>query len=57
MKDFFKSIMEKDSHYWKKFSKPADIFKWLNNFLDKNEIYLALRLADNILYYNPCLPL
>jgi len=52
MKDLFSSIMEKDRHYWKKFGTPDDIFKWLNNFLNKNEIYLALVLADNILYYN-----
>lgn len=52
MKRIFNSIMEKDRYYWKKFDVPDDIFKWLNNFLDKNEIYLALILADNILYYN-----
>lgn len=52
MRDFFNSIMEKDRHHWKNFGTPDDIFKWLNNFLNRNEIYLALVLADNILYYN-----
>ena len=52
LKQIFSSIMEKDRHYWKKFGTPDDIYNWLNNFLNKNEIYLALILADNILYYN-----
>lgn len=52
MKRIFSNIMEKEHHYWKKFGTPEDIFKWLNNFLNKNEIYLALILADKILYYN-----
>lgn len=53
MSDIFNRIMEKDRHYWKKFGGvPDDVFKWLNNFLNKNEIYLALVLADKILYYN-----
>jgi len=52
LKQIFSSIMEKDLHYWKKFGSPDDIYKWLNNFLNKNEVYLALILADNILYYN-----
>lgn len=53
MKQIFHNIMEKDRYYWKKFGgSPEDIFKWLNNFLNKNEIYLALILADKIQYYN-----
>jgi hypothetical protein len=53
MKQIFSNIMEKERYYWKKFGgNPEDIFKWLNNFLNKNEIYLALILADKILYYN-----
>lgn len=52
MKQIFSSIMEKDRYYWKKFVTPENIFKWLNNFLNKNEIYLALILADKIIYYN-----
>jgi len=53
MKQIFNNIMEKDRYYWKKFGgNPENIFKWLNNFLNKNEIYLALILANNILYYN-----
>ncbi len=53
MREIFDRIMEKERFYWKKFGgNPADVFKWLNNFLDENEIYLALVLADNILYYN-----
>lgn len=52
MKEIFNKLMKKDRNYWKKFGTPDDIFKWLNNFLNKNEIYLALILADKILYYN-----
>jgi len=53
MKKIFGNIMEKERYHWKKFGgNPEDIFKWLNNFLNKNEIYLALILADKILYYN-----
>jgi len=47
----FMEIMEKDQQYWKKFGKPDKIFKWLHNFSNENEIYLALVLANNILYY------
>lgn len=53
MKQIFNNIMEKERIYWKKFGgNPEDIFKWLSNFLNKNEIYFALILADKILYYN-----
>jgi len=53
MKQIYSNIMEKERYYWKKFGgNPDDVFKWLNNFLDKNEIYFALMLADKILYYN-----
>lgn len=48
----FNSVMEKDSLLWKKFQGPEIIFRWLNNFMTKREIYLALILADNIIYYN-----
>lgn len=47
----FNRIMEKDRYYWKKFGKPDDVFKWLQNFSNENEVYLALVLADNIMYY------
>lgn len=47
----FNRIMEKDRYCWKRFSGPDDIFKWLHNFADENEVYLALVLADNIMYY------
>lgn len=52
MSDLFNEIMDKDRCLWKKFSSPDDIFKWLNNFRNNNEIYLALVLANGILYYN-----
>lgn len=52
MKQIFKKLIEKDRHHWKKFGTPEDIFKWLSNFLNKNEILFALILADKILYYN-----
>ena len=52
MRQIFSNIMGKDRFSWKKFGTPDNIFKWLNNFLNKNEIYLALILANNILYYN-----
>ncbi len=53
MREIFDRIMEKEHSYWKRFGgNSAHVFKWLNNFLNKNEIYFALVLADNILYYN-----
>ncbi len=53
MNQIFNNIMEKERFFWKRFGgNPENIFKWLNNFLNKNEIYLALILADKILYYN-----
>ncbi len=47
----FNLIMEKDRQYWRKFEGPDEIFKWLHNFSNEDEIYLALVLASNILYY------
>jgi len=47
----FNLIMEKDRQYWRNFLGPDEIFKWLHNFSNENEIYLALVLANNILYY------
>jgi len=47
----FNKIMEKDKYYWKKFGAPDDIFRWLHNFANENEVSLALVLADNIMYY------
>jgi len=52
MRKIFNDIIEKDRCHWKKFGTPDVISKWLNNFLNKNEIYLALILANKILYYN-----
>lgn len=48
----FNMIMDKDRHYWKRFGESDEIFKWLLNFSKEDEIYLALVLANNILYYN-----
>ena len=52
MNKIFNIIMEKDQHYWKRFTGPDKIFKWLRNFSNDDEIYLALVLANNTLYYN-----
>lgn len=52
MNKIFINIMEKNQHYWKKFVGPDEIFKWLCNFSNEDEIYLALVLANNILYHN-----
>lgn len=52
MHKIFNNIMEKDRCYWKKFNRPDEIYKWLKNFSGKDEIYLALILAKNILYHN-----
>jgi hypothetical protein len=47
------NIIDKDQTQWKKFGgKTDEIFKWLNNFSNKREIYLALILAENIQFYN-----
>lgn len=43
--------MEKDRYYWRRFGGPNDIFRWLHNFTNENEVSLALVLADNIMYY------
>lgn len=51
MHEIFDMIMKKDQYQWRKFRKPAEIFKWLNNFSGKDEIYLALVLANKISYY------
>ena len=52
MGKIFNEITEKNQHYWKRFDGPDEIFKWLRNFSNEDEIYLALVLANNILYYN-----
>lgn len=53
MNKIFTMIMEKDQYYWKRFTgRPDEIFKWLHNFSNEDEIYLALVLANNTLYYN-----
>jgi hypothetical protein len=44
------SIMAKNE-VWNKFSNPSEIFRWLGNF-EQDELLFALKLADNILYYN-----
>ena len=52
MNKIFNKIMKRNQHLWKKFDGPDEIFKWLRNFSDEDEICLALMLANNILYYN-----
>ncbi len=52
MEQIFNNVMEKNRYHWKKFTTPDEIFKWLNNFLNENEIYFALILSDKIFYYN-----
>lgn len=47
----FQQILEKNQNCWKKFNSSDDILKWLRNFSNEKEIYLALVLANNILYY------
>ena len=49
--EIFNKIMEKDHHYWKRLKGPDDVFRWLDNFSGERETYLALVLADNIMYY------
>ena len=51
MRKNFNEVMEKNHYYWKKFQNSNQIFKWLHNFANEEEIYLALVLANNILYY------
>jgi hypothetical protein len=47
----FESIMKKNEVEWQKFNGPNEIFQWLQNFSDDEEIYLALILAEKIMYY------
>lgn len=47
----FSEIMEKNQHYWRKFGSPDEVLRWLCNFSGKKEIYLALVLANNIIYH------
>lgn len=47
----FSKIMQKNKYHWKKFAGPNEIFEWLHNFSNEREVYLALVLADNIMYY------
>lgn len=47
----FNKIVEKNRSCWKRFASSAPILSWLRNFSSKREIYLALVLADNIMYY------
>jgi hypothetical protein len=49
--ELFDILMQKDEIYWKKFRGSDDIFKWLRNFSTDEEVYLALVLAKNIMYY------
>jgi hypothetical protein len=47
----FNLLMEKNQNCWRKFSGSDEILLWLNNFSNEAEIYLALILANGILYY------
>jgi len=47
----YNEIIEKDTTLWKKFNDPTEILKWINNFNEKKEIYFALIIANNIVYY------
>lgn len=49
--NLYDTILERDRIYWRKFKSPDEIIMWLRNFNGDNEIYLALKLASNILYY------
>lgn len=52
MDRLFKMIMTKNLQTWRKFRDSNEIFKWLHNFHGEDEIYLALILANNIMYYS-----
>jgi len=47
----FRTIIEKNQNCWKKFSDPDEVLRWLHNFSNEREIYLALVLANGIMYY------
>lgn len=47
----FANLVKKNDFEWQKFANTEDIFKWLQNFRDDDEIYLALILANNIMYF------
>lgn len=47
----FNMIIEKNQSCWKKFDNSGPILSWLHNFSNEREIYFALVLADNIMYY------
>ena len=49
--ELFQSMMQKDQQLWRKFGGPMDVLKWLHNFSGDREIYLALTLANGIIYY------
>jgi hypothetical protein len=51
MIELFDLLMEKNQRVWFKFKGSDEVFEWLNNFSNKDEMYLALILANNITYY------
>jgi len=51
MREIYDMIIDKAETCWKRSKSPEEILRWLNNFSKKREIYLALILANNILYY------
>lgn len=49
--EILNKIMERNQHCWKRFKDSDEVFRWLDNFSGEREIYLALVLANNIMYY------
>ena len=49
--ELFNMIIGKNQNCWKKFDNSGPILSWLRNFSNEREIYFALVLADNIMYY------
>lgn len=52
MREVFNTIMDKDRQIWRKFHGADELLKWLHNFHGEDEIYLALLLANKVLYYS-----
>jgi len=48
----FQRIMQKNQQHWRRFDGSLDVLRWLRNFSSEREIYLALILADGIMYYS-----
>ena len=50
--EIFQKIMLKNQLHWRRFDGSHDVLRWLRNFSGDREIYLALILADGIMYYS-----